>query len=75
MTAVGSTNAGILWGLPEEKISNVAFDNVNVKGTTGMEIFHATGISFTGGSVVTATTGAAVTTSDATVTGIATTRF
>ena len=75
VTATGSANAGILWGLPEAQISNVTFDNVRVQATTGMEIFHATGISFTGGSTLTPTSGAVVTTYDATVTGITTTAF
>jgi polygalacturonase len=75
ITATGSTNAGILWGLPEAKISNFVFDNVQISAKTGMEIFHATGISFTNGSTVTAASGAAVTIDDATVTGITTTPF
>ena len=40
-----------------------------------MEIFHATGVSFTNGSSVTPKSGAAVTTYDAAVTGITTTPF
>lgn len=75
ITATGSTNAGILWGLPEAKISNVTFDNVRISAKTGMEIFHATGISFTNGSTVTAASGAAVTVYDATVSGVTTTPF
>jgi polygalacturonase len=75
LTATGSTNAGILWGLPEAKISNLVFDNVKIQATTGMEIFHATGISFTNGSTVTPSSGAAVTTNDAAVSGITTTAF
>jgi polygalacturonase len=75
VTATGSSNAGILWGLPEAKISNVVFDDVKIKATTGMKIFHATGISFIDGSSVTVSSGAAVTTYDATVTGIQTTAY
>jgi hypothetical protein len=75
LTATGSTNAGILWGLPEEKIQMLTFDNVKISANTGMEIFHATGISFINGSSVTPKSGAAVTTSDATVTGVTTTPF
>jgi polygalacturonase len=75
VTVTGSTNAGILWGLPEEKIATVVFDNVKIQATTGMEIFHATGVSFTNGSSVTPKSGAAVTTYDATVTGITTTAY
>ena len=75
MTATGSTNAGILWGLPEEKIATVVFDDVKIQATTGMEIFHATGVSFTNGSSVTPKSGAAVTTYDAAVSGITTTAY
>jgi polygalacturonase len=70
VTVVGSTVAGIVWGLPEAKISNLVFDNVSIRATQGMEIFHATGVSFINGSTVTVTTAPAVVTSDATVTGI-----
>ncbi len=75
VTATGSTVAGIIWGLPEAKVSTLTFDNVSIQATTGMEIFHATGVSFIDGSKVTVTTAPAVITSDATVTGITTTPF
>jgi hypothetical protein len=75
VTITGATNAGILWGLPEAKISSVVFDNVRIQASTGMQIFHATGISFVGGSTVTAKSGAAATTYDADVTGIATAAY
>jgi polygalacturonase len=72
LTAVGSTAAGILWGLPEAQIANVVFDNVSIQATQAMEIFHATGVSFVNGSKVTVTPASAVVTFDAAVTGIAT---
>jgi polygalacturonase len=75
LTATGSTNGGILWGLPEAPISGLVFDNVSIKAKTGMVIYHATGVSFTNGSTVTPTSGAAVTVFDAAVTGITTTAF
>ncbi len=75
VTATGSTNAGILFGLPEAKISDVVFDNVQIQAATGMEIYHATGISFTNGSKVTATKAPDVTVYDAAVTGVATTPY
>jgi polygalacturonase len=75
VTATGSTNAGILWGLPEAKISTLVFDNVQIKAKTGMTIYHASGVSFTNGSTVTPNSGAAVTVFDADVTGINTTAF
>ena len=71
----GSAVAGILWGLPEAKISTLVLDNVSIKAATGMVVYHATGVSFTNGSSVTPTSGAAVRTFDATVSGIATTPF
>jgi hypothetical protein len=48
---------------------------VKISGTSGMEIFHATGVSFTNGSTVTPKSGAAVTTYDASVSGITTTAY
>jgi polygalacturonase len=72
VTVTGSTNAGKLFGLPEEQISNVTFDNVQIQAKTGMDIFHATGIVFENGSTVQATTGSAVIVYDANVTGITT---
>ena len=40
-----------------------------------MEIFHASGVSFAGGSSVTPKSGAAVTTYDAAVSGVTTTAY
>ncbi len=75
VTATGSANAGTLWGLPEAKISTVVFDGVTVSATTGMDIFHATGISFIDGSAINVKTAPAVTIYDATVTGTTTTAY
>jgi polygalacturonase len=75
LTATGSTNGGIIWGLPEAKVSGLTFDNVKIQANTGMEIFHATGVQFTNGSAVTPKSGAAVTVYDATVTGVTTTPY
>ncbi len=75
MTATGSTNGGVIWGLPEAKITDVSFVNVRIEAKTGMEIFHATGVAFTAGSTVTSASGAAVTIYDADVTGIATVAY
>jgi polygalacturonase len=75
VTVTGSANAGILWGLPESKIEMLTFDNVQIQAKTGMEIFHASGVSFVNGSSVTPASGAAVTTYDAAVTGITTTAY
>ena len=75
LTATGSTNGGVLFGIPESKISNVTFDNVKIQANTGMRIFHSTGISFSNGSSVTPKSGAAVTVFDAMVSGVTTTPF
>jgi hypothetical protein len=73
LTATGSTNGGIIWGLPEAKVSGLVFDNVKISAKTGIKIFHATGVSFTNGSTETPQSGAAVTIYDAAVTGVSTT--
>jgi polygalacturonase len=75
VTVTGSSNGGILWGLPEQKISNLVLDNVKIQANTGMEIFHATGVSFINGSSVTPKSGAAVTVYDAAVSGVTTTAY
>jgi polygalacturonase len=72
LKVTGSPNAGTLWGLPEAKISNVVFDGVSIQATKGMDVFHATGISFINGSSINVSSGPAVITYDAAVTGIAT---
>jgi polygalacturonase len=72
LKVTGSPNAGSLWGLPEAKISNVVFDGVSIQAKTGMDIYHATGISFINGSTITVSSGPQVITYDATVTGITT---
>ncbi len=72
LTATGSTNGGIIWGLPEAKVSTMVLDDVHIHATTGMKVFHAAGISFINGSAVTPQSGAAVMTYDADVTGVAT---
>ena len=75
LTASGSTNGGIIWGLPEAKVSGLTLDNVKIQANTGMEIFHATGVQFSNGSSVTPKSGAAVTVYDAAVTGVTTTPY
>lgn len=72
LTATGSTNAGTLFGLPEEQISDVTLDNVKISATKGMRIYHASAIVFQNGSSVTVSSGNAVTVYDASVTGITT---
>jgi len=70
ITATGSTNAGILWGLPEQSIMDVVFDNVKISATTGMEAYFVSGLVFKNGSSLTVTSGNAVTTYSASVSGI-----
>lgn len=72
LTATGATVAGIIYGLPEEKVSNVTLNAVKISATTGMDIYNATGIVFTNGSSITVSSGNAVTTYNASVSGITT---
>jgi polygalacturonase len=76
ITATGATHAGDVYGLPQEAISKVTFSDVKISSTgTGMDLFYASGITFTNGSAVTCSSGAAVTIWDATVTGVTTTLY
>jgi polygalacturonase len=70
ITVTGSPNAGILWGLPEQSISDVVFDNVRITATTGMKAYFVSGLVFKNGSHITAASGAAVTTYSTTISGI-----
>jgi polygalacturonase len=72
LTATGATSARTVYGLPEQHVSDVVFDNVKITATTGMNIFYANGIVFKNGSSVTVSSGNAVTIYQATVTGITT---
>jgi hypothetical protein len=47
VTVTGSTNAGKSFGLAEEQISNVTFDNVQIQAKTGIIVYDAsvTGIT------------------------------
>lgn len=72
LTATGSSNGGTLYGLPEEHISNVTFDDVKISATTGMRIYYADSIVFTNGSSVSVSSGYPVTIYKATVSGITT---
>ncbi|HVY37699.1 MAG TPA: glycosyl hydrolase family 28 protein [Polyangia bacterium] len=73
LTATGATAAGQVWGLPEAKIASITLDNVRISASTGLKIFHATGVSFMNGSTIAPKSGPPVTIYDATVSGIATT--
>ena len=69
LTVTGSPNAGLLWGLPEELISDVTFSNVKLTATTGMDIYNATGIAFVNGSSISVSSGAREIEYNASVTG------
>ncbi len=70
ITVTGSPVAGILWGLPEQSISDVVFDNVSINATAGMKAYFVTGLVFRNGSSITASSGSAVTTYTTTISGI-----
>jgi len=66
----GSSQAGIIWGLPEQSISDVVFDNVSISATTGMKAYFVAGLVFKNGSYIAVTGGSAVTTYSTSVSGI-----
>jgi polygalacturonase len=73
ITISGSPNSGILWGLPEQSISDVLFDNVKITATTGMKAYFVDGIVFKNNSSITVTSGNAITTNSTTISGISAT--
>ena len=70
ITATGSANAGILWGLPEQSIVDVVFDNVSNSAKTGMKAYFVSGLVFKNGSSITVTSGSAVSTYSTSISGI-----
>lgn len=72
LTATGSSNGGTIYGLPEEKVSDVTFDNVKISATKGMDIYNAASIVFTNGSSISVSSGYPVIIYNASVTGIST---
>jgi len=70
ITVTGSGNAGIIWGLPEVSISNIVFDNVQINASAGMKANFVTGAVFKNGSRITASSGNAITTYNASISGI-----
>lgn len=70
ITITGSANAGILWGLPEQAIADVVFDNVKIHANAGMKAYFVTGLMFKNGSSISVPTGNAVTTYNASVSGV-----
>jgi len=54
ITVTNSTNAGIIYGLPESYVKNVVFDNVKIAATTkGMVANFVTGLEFKNCSSIT----------------------
>jgi polygalacturonase len=70
ITITGSANAGTIWGLPEVSVSNITFDNVQISASTGMKAYFVTGAVFKNGSRITASSGNAITTYNASISGI-----
>jgi len=70
ITVTGSPNAGIFWGLPEQSINDVVFDNVNITATAGMKAYFLSNAVFKNGSTIKVTKGSAISTYNATITGI-----
>jgi polygalacturonase len=69
MTATDCPTAGIIRGLPEAPITHVTLSNVDISAKTGMKIYHAKGIKFTG-SKIAVESGKALTAFNAEVTGL-----
>jgi Endopolygalacturonase len=58
ITVTGSTYAGFIWGLPEQLVKDVVFDNVQISATTrGMQIVHADSVIFKNCSSITLPSG------------------
>lgn len=63
-------SAKTIWGLPEVSISNIVFDNVQINASAGMKANFVTGAVFKNGSRITASSGNAITTYNASISGI-----
>jgi len=51
LTATDCPGAGIIRGLPEAPITDVSLENVTIQARTGMTIYHAKGIRFSGSKI------------------------
>jgi polygalacturonase len=69
VTATNCPTAGTIRGLPEAPITDVTLSQVTISAKTGMKIYHAKDIKFTG-SKITVETGKVLTTFNAEVTGL-----
>ncbi|MBC7390556.1 MAG: T9SS type A sorting domain-containing protein [Opitutaceae bacterium] len=66
----GSPNAGTIWGLPEQSIVNVTFDNVQISATKGMKVNNASGVKFNCSSISVTSGNAITSTYNAGISGI-----
>ncbi len=55
--SASSSNAGIIYAVPEEPAMNIVFDNVKITAHTGMEVNNADDVAFGDGSKITVTSG------------------
>jgi polygalacturonase len=69
LTATCPKSAGVILGLPENCISNVVFENVQISAVTGLTIRNAKGIQFKN-SAVTVNRGAVFTAENAEIDGL-----
>lgn len=69
LTATCQKSAGVIMGLPENCISNVVFENVQITAPTGMVIKNASGIQFIN-SKISVSSGAPVITENTQVEGL-----
>ncbi|WP_262920281.1 glycosyl hydrolase family 28 protein [Parabacteroides sp. FAFU027] len=70
ITVTGSNSAGILWGLPEQSITDVVFDNVKISATTSMKAYYVKDLVFKNGSTITVNSGNALLTYSTNASGI-----
>ncbi|WP_184547870.1 glycoside hydrolase family 28 protein [Mucilaginibacter sp. FT3.2] len=70
ITAIGTNKAGVMWGLPEQPIQNIVFDNVKITAATGLKAYFVSGAIFKNSSQITVSTGDALNTYYASVLGI-----
>ncbi len=55
--SASSSNAGIIYAVPEEPAMNIVFDNVKITAHTGMEVNNADDVAFGDGSKITVSSG------------------
>ncbi len=70
ITVTGSSNAGIFWGLPEQSITDVIFDNVKIAATSSMKAYYVKDLVFRNGSSITVKSSTALLTYSTNASGI-----